>query len=89
MLIFPEAALWPYYRKIRPFHKGTFAFSVKHNAPILPVVITFRTGKTGRQRLIVNILPPIYPNGRDSQKLQKDVENLYKNFTEKFYKKYR
>lgn len=89
VLIFPEAALWPYYRGIRPFHKGTFVFSVKHNAPILPVVLTFRTGKTGKQRVVVNILPPIYPNGRDALKLQKDVEALYKTFTERFYKKYR
>ncbi len=89
VLIFPEAALWKYYHGIRPFHKGIFVYAVKHNAPILPVVITFRTNKNGRQRLVLNILEPIYANGRDVAVLQADVEKIYRDFTEKFYKKYR
>lgn len=89
ILIFPEAALWPYYRKIRPFNRGPFAFSVQSEAPILPVVLTFRTMKNRKQRMIVNILKPIYPGEKNSKELMEEVQTLYENFTKDFYSKYR
>lgn len=39
---FPEAAMWPYYQKIRPFKKGAFALADKYNVPILPLAFQFR-----------------------------------------------
>lgn len=39
---FPEAAMWPYYQRIRPFKKGAFVLAVKHNRPILPMAFRFR-----------------------------------------------
>lgn len=42
IIICPEASLWPYYRGIRPFKKGAFRFAARNNAPVLPVVISFR-----------------------------------------------
>lgn len=89
VLIFPEAALWPYYRKIRPFNKGAFNFSIKAQKPILPIIITFRTRKNGKQKMIVNILPAIYPKNKSIKDFQEETETLYKNFVEDFYSKYR
>lgn len=89
VLIFPETALWPYYRKIRPFSRGPFMFSVNNNVPILPVVITFRTRKNGKQKMLVNILKPIYPKDKNSKELLEEVQLVYQNFAGDFYKKYR
>ena len=89
VLIFPEAALWPYYRKIRPFSRGPFMFSVQSKVPILPVVLTFRTRKSRRQTMIVNILKPVYPENKTDKELLDEVQTLYKNFVADFYSKYR
>lgn len=40
--VYPEAALWPYYEKIRPFKTGAFHFAVKNDVPIIPICINFR-----------------------------------------------
>ncbi|MCI8519854.1 MAG: hypothetical protein HFJ51_07595 [Clostridia bacterium] len=39
---YPEAALWPYYNKIRNFKTGAFHFAVRNEVPIVPMVFTFR-----------------------------------------------
>lgn len=88
VLFFSEAALWPYYRGIRPFHKGAFVFSVNNNVPILPVLSTFITRPNGRQKMVINILPPIYPEGRNAVELQNYTQKYCEGFVEGFYKKY-
>ena len=63
ILIYPEAHIWPYYTGVRPFRNGSFAYPAHCNAPVIPVVTTWRKpliGKTPRQT--VNILEPIFPN---------------------------
>ncbi|MDD4001034.1 MAG: lysophospholipid acyltransferase family protein [Bacilli bacterium] len=40
--IFPEAHIWPYYNKIRPFKDTSFAFPVKLQAPVVAMVMTYR-----------------------------------------------
>ena len=42
---YPEAALFPYYKKIRNFKNGAFSIAVKNNVPIVPMVFTFREPK--------------------------------------------
>ena len=67
--IYPEAALWPYYTKIRKFKPGAFHFAVKDDVPIIPVVINFRAPR-GIQKwfnmkvryVTVHIGKPIYAN---------------------------
>ena len=39
---FPEAAMWPFYQKIRPFKKGAFILADKKDIPILPMAFKFR-----------------------------------------------
>jgi len=89
VLFFPEAALWPYYRGIRPFHKGAFVFAVNDDVPILPIISTFITRKNGKQKMIVNILPPIYPEGKTFTELQEYTQKYCEDFANNFYKKYR
>lgn len=42
---YPEAALWPYYTKIRKFKNGAFDFAIKNQVPIVPMVFHFREVK--------------------------------------------
>ena len=63
---YPEHALWPGYRRIRPFKAGAFHFAVKFGAPVLPVFIGFRMTKLRKffhckPKAILHILPAVYP----------------------------
>lgn len=67
--VYPEAALWPYYEKIRPFKSGAFHFAVKNNVPIVPICINFRRRRGLYKKLkiraklvTVHIGKPIYAN---------------------------
>lgn len=42
---YPETSAWFYYEAIRPFKKGVFSYAVRHNKPIVPLVIKFREPK--------------------------------------------
>lgn len=65
--VYPEAACWPYYEKIRPFKTGAFHFAVKNNVPIVPICINFRQNrgyfkkfKVRAKMVTVHIGKPIY-----------------------------
>ncbi len=62
ILIFPEAHIWPYYTKVRPFRDGSFLYPAKCNAPILPVVTTWRKSKLSKKaKQTLYVLEPIFP----------------------------
>lgn len=64
ILIFPEAHIWPFYTKIRPFKSAAFHYPAKYNTPVLPIVTTFkeRKNKNKKPRKVVKICKPIVPN---------------------------
>lgn len=49
VLIYPEAHIWPYYTKIRNFGAGSFIYPAYANAPVIPVVTTWRKPKIGKK----------------------------------------
>ena len=66
ILIYPEQAMWRNYKKPRPMKNGAFHYAVKHNVPIIPLFITFRTSGIKNQGgeilyYTINILQPIHP----------------------------
>ena len=62
VLIYPEAHIWPYYTHVRPFRDGSFSYPAKCNAPVLPVVTTWRKSKLSKKpKQTVYILEPIFP----------------------------
>ncbi len=74
---YPEAALWPYYEKIRNFKYGAFNFAVENDVPIVPIVLKLREPK-GIRKLIKNkkdvtvvILEPIMAEKSNLDKRQK------------------
>ncbi len=60
---YPEGILFPYYNGLRGFRRGAFAYAVKNNVPILPMVITYhdRHSKIRKSPTAqIHILPPVY-----------------------------
>ncbi len=45
VLFNPEAAMWPFYREIRPFKRGAFQAAVRNDVPVLPIVALFKRKK--------------------------------------------
>ena len=45
IVIYPEAHIWPYYTKIRPFKSVSFAYPVKFGDPAFCTTVTYRKRK--------------------------------------------
>ena len=83
---YPEAALFPYFDKIRHFKNGAFDFAVRNNKPIVPMVITFREPKGIRKifkkkkDVTLKVLEPIRPKveGNTKQRVE-DLKNQVYN----------
>ena len=62
VLIYPEAHIWPYYTKVRPFKDVSFFYPAEASAPVVPFVTTWRKvfySKKPRQTIIFG--QPIFP----------------------------
>lgn len=66
---YPETSAWFYFDAIRPFKKGVFSYAVKHNKPILPLVITYRDPRKifkliyrKKPLLSITLGEPIFPD---------------------------
>ena len=42
VLIYPEAHIWPFYTKIRPFKNVSFVYPAESMSPVVPAVTVFR-----------------------------------------------
>lgn len=47
--IFPEAHVWPYYTKIRPFSVTSFHFPVDCDLPVYSMTVTYQKAKWGKK----------------------------------------
>ena len=86
--IYPEAALWPYYEKIRKFKNGAFDLAVRNNVPIIPIVCIFRE-PNGIRKILKNkkdvtlkILEPINPQTEKKNRKEESEELKEKVFLE-------
>ncbi|HEY8364618.1 MAG TPA: lysophospholipid acyltransferase family protein [Haloplasmataceae bacterium] len=84
IVIFPEAHIWPYYNKIRPFKPTSFRYPIKLNAPCVAMCTTYRKRKglfkNGHPYIDVYVSEPFYPNLElSSKEAQLDLRNrIYK-----------
>ena len=92
ILIYPEQALWPNYRKPRPLKPGAFSIAARSDAPIVPIFITMEESPyEGVEAWTMHILKPIYPNkdlplkDRKEDMLNRNYE-AFKETYEDFYK---
>ncbi len=63
---YPEHALWPRYKKPRPFKSGAFRYAAKFSVPVVPAFLTFESTKMRtllgmKERCVLNVLDPVYP----------------------------
>ena len=67
--IYPEAHIWHYYTKIRPFSAVSFAYPVKCGVPVFSYTMVYKKRKHSRYpRRVVYIDGPFVPDGSLSQK---------------------
>ena len=64
MTIYPEAHIWPYYTKIRPFEAVSFKYPVALDVPVYALTNTYHQRKKGSDRvnIITYIDGPFYPD---------------------------
>ena len=63
VVIYPEAHIWPYYTKIRPFPDTSFTYPAKSGTPVFCFVNTYqKQGRRGRARMVTYIEGPFEPD---------------------------
>lgn len=64
VFIYPEAHIWPYYTRIRPFGDDSFSYPVKHAAPVFCFTNVYKSrGEDKHPRLFSFVDGPFYPDG--------------------------
>ena len=64
IMIYPEAHIWPYYTKIRPFKSTSFRYPIKYNKPVYCFTNVYvKRGRRGNKVGICTYVDgPFYPN---------------------------
>ena len=61
--MFPEAHIWPYYTRIRPFGDESFIYPVKHGTPVFCFTNTYqKKGRREHPQIVSYIDGPFYPD---------------------------
>lgn len=71
LVVYPEAHVWPYATKIRPFPQGdkSFIYPVRNNLPIFTMTTTYQKSKLkgqARPDMTVYLDGPFYPDPKKS-----------------------
>ncbi len=62
IVVYPEAHIWPYYTKIRPFADTSFHYPVKHGVPVFCFTNTYERRRFTREaRIVTYVDGPFYP----------------------------
>lgn len=78
VVIFPEAHVWPYYTKIRPFENAAFQFPIDTDAPVYCATVTYQEDKHHRPKRTVYVhgpftADPTLPRVKKRKKLANEV----------------
>ena len=60
--IYPEAHIWPYYTKIRPFKSVSFKYPVELNVPVFCITNTYQKRKNNKVQIVSYIDGPFFQN---------------------------
>ena len=77
--IYPEAHIWPYYTKIRPFKDVSFAYPIKLNVPAFCITNTYQKYGKNSFRVVSYIDGPFFADKDLNYKEQR------KNLRDKIY----
>lgn len=86
--VFPEAHVWPYYTRIRPFSAVSFKFAAIYKAPAICMTTCFQRRRRGKMpRITVYFDGPFYPDSaltarENAEKLRDIVYSRMKECTE-------
>ncbi len=84
IVIYPEAHVWPYYTKIRPFPDTSFWFPVETGAPSFVMTTTYQKRKRGkRPQITLYVNGPFFPDEelpkkQRQKKLRDEVQDCMK-----------
>ncbi|ANK58883.1 hypothetical protein BSQ39_11530 [Loigolactobacillus backii] len=71
--IYPEAHVWPYYTKIRPFSTVSFHYPVQNKVPAFCMTTTYQKRRFGQKpRLTLYVDGPFLPDQTLSKKAQQE-----------------
>lgn len=75
--VYPEAHIWPYYTKIRPFGKESFRYPVRFGVPAYAFTVTYSKKRIGKApRVTAYVDGPFYPRRdlslRDAESVLRD-----------------
>lgn len=74
--IYPEAHIWPYYTKIRPFKEVSFKYPISLNTPAFCITNTYQAYKKNKLRIVTYIDGPFFANTTLNKKeQQRDLRN--------------
>ena len=74
VMIYPEAHIWPYYTKIRPFTDSSFRYPVQLKCPVMCFTNTYQKRKYGQKpRIVTYIDGPFYPDESLKGKARKEA----------------
>ena len=63
IVIYPEAHIWPYYTKIRPFGDDAFYYPVKYDVPVFCFTNTYqRQGLRRTPQIVTYVDGPFFPD---------------------------
>ncbi len=63
IVIYPEAHIWPYYTKIRPFTDVSFHYPINYNTPVFCFTNTYQKRKFSKNpRIVTYVDGPFLPN---------------------------
>ena len=68
IFIYPEAKIWPFYTKIRPFQSHAFRYPVKLDVPVFCVTTTYQKNKRGKCKTVVYVDGPFLVDKQQSPK---------------------
>lgn len=86
VMIYPEAHIWPYYTKIRPFKSTSFKYPIKYDKPVFCFTNTYqRRGKTNKVNITTYVDGPFYPNNSLTPKdMEQDLrDRVYNQMVER------
>ena len=81
LMIYPEAHIWPYYTKIRPFPDKSFHYPIKYQVPVFCFTNTYQARKHSKNpRIVTYVDGPFYPDdtlpaGQQKKDLRDKVYN--------------
>lgn len=83
--IYPEAHIWPYYTKIRPFKSVSFKYPVKLNTPVFCMTNTYQVRGKDKVKMVTYIDGPFFANEGKTDKERQQIlrDKVYKQMCER------